>query len=129
MTGTFYPAVYQGVSSLGADVNGPGPTQIASGAPLSVALEPWGVPLLEQTGPIVYAPMQRLPGTKITATAHTPRWPSSKWIVARSQMTPNTKQIATLTQGISWSFSQRMNTEEVASKPSDMEKFLRRWRD
>src|ERR1700710_797279 len=129
MTGTFYPAVYQGVSWLGAVVNGPGPTQLASGEPLSDALDPWDVPLAQQTGPIAYAPMQRLPGTKITAVAHTPRWPSSEWSVAKSMMTPNTKQVETMTRGISWTFTQRMNTEEVASKPNDLEKFLNRWRD
>jgi hypothetical protein len=129
MTGTFYPAVYQGVSWLGAVVNGPASTQLASDAPLSQALDPWDVPLAQQTGPIAYAPMQRLPGPKITAVMHTAKWPTSEWSVAKSKMTPNMKQLQTMTQGISWTFSQRMNTEEPASKPNDLDKFLNRWRD
>jgi len=129
MTGSFYPAVYQGVSYLGVVANGPGPTQLPPGAPLSAALDPWDVPLAEQTGPIIYAPMQVLPGTSISVATHTPRWASSKWSVATTRMRPNTLQAVTMTQGITWSFLQKVNEEEVASRPDDMEKYLNRWKD
>jgi hypothetical protein len=129
MTGSFYPAVYQGVSWLGAVVDGPSSTKLASGEALSDALDPWNLPLAQQTGSIAYAPMQQLPGTKITAASHVPRWPTSEWSIAKSMMSPNTKQMQTMTQGITWTFTQSMNTEEVASRPNDMEKFLSRWRN
>ncbi|KAF2673132.1 hypothetical protein BT63DRAFT_147000 [Microthyrium microscopicum] len=131
MTGIFPPAIVSGLATVGGGVAGP-PRQVATVLPAAAAGPNglYGIPFHEQTGPIIYAPMQTYPGTKITKTKMTPLNPPSKVVIAKSPMKPNTFIQKTVTQAKTWSFSQRANPETPAANPmDDMQKYLNRWKD
>jgi cell wall synthesis protein KRE9/KNH1 len=111
MTGTFNAAVLSGVKAVGANTNGP-PTEIVPGSGLynQHPFDPWNIPLGLQTGPTVYAPMQTYPGTKITMSVPTPRYPTSPYSIATTMLTPNPSISVTLTQAVTWRFSQSINS-------------------
>ncbi|CAI6337204.1 unnamed protein product [Periconia digitata] len=83
-----------------------------------------------QTGPTRYAPMQPIPGTKITKTGKpTPLFPTSAVSFAKSHL-PIPTIATTVTQSQTHKVESRPHTEPPAPNPSDdMAKFLARWRD
>jgi hypothetical protein len=90
----------------------------------------FNVPFAMQTGPIIYAPMMSLAGSKITNSKPTPQNPKSPVTVATTMLPPNNAIQQTVTQGATWSFSQRENPASAASGPTgDMQRFLNRWKD
>jgi len=110
MTGSFVPAVFVGMQDVGANINGPS-KQFVLGQDLNNQhlFDPWDIPLDQQTGPIVYAPMQSYPLTKITKSTPTPQYPPSPYSIATTMMPPNPSVSKTMTQAITWSFPQREN--------------------
>jgi hypothetical protein len=62
-----------------------------------------------QTGITRYAPMQPVPGTKITATNTKPRYPTSSVRIAKSKL-PIPSQVTTLTATQTFSTKMRENT-------------------
>ncbi|GAB7339911.1 hypothetical protein MBLNU457_6437t1 [Dothideomycetes sp. NU457] len=139
MTGTFPPNVVQGIAAIAGSTAGP-PTvnNVANNAAPAAgntpaAAAPAGdeylIPYQSQTGLTKYAPMQPVPGTKITATAFTPLHPTSAFTIATTYM--GTPIVATtITASQTFSVSSMENTVAAASAPTgDMAKFLRRWVD
>ena len=110
---------------------------------------PYAVAYTAQTGLTKYAPMQKKPGTKITAKSPTPQYPTSSVDLAKTIL-PTPSQVTTMTVSATYSVSSRENTvsasfEDVdtcsrtrltisqaspAPGPmNDMQKYLARWRD
>ncbi|XP_014552027.1 hypothetical protein COCVIDRAFT_30558 [Bipolaris victoriae FI3] len=82
-----------------------------------------------QTDITRYAPMQPVPGTKVTATNTQPQYPTSSVRIAKTRLPPPS-QVNTITAQQTFSTKSRANT--VAPAPhatDDMAKFLRRWQD
>ena len=149
MTGTFPPGVQAGIKTV-SGTNGPPSTNQeapAAGAGAQGAQGDYAVTYTAQTGLIKYAPMQIPPGTKITAKAVKPRYPTSSVTIAKTFL-PTPKQTTTMTASLTYSpasshpfqASRRISLLEIfltqmqapaASMPAqnDMQKFLNRWRD
>jgi Yeast cell wall synthesis protein KRE9/KNH1 len=110
MIGTFAPAIFAGMQDVGANINGPS-RQSFLGQNLNNQhpFDPWNIPLGQQTGSIVYAPMQSYPPTKITKSLPTPQYPSSPYTIVTTMMPPNPSISKTMTQAITWSFQQMEN--------------------
>jgi hypothetical protein len=149
MTGVFPAYVITGLQSVTgtdgpASINAIAGGQAGSGA--SAGAGDFAIPFYQQTGLTRYAPMQTYPPTKITMKTKTPLNPTSPWTVATTYLPKATIQ-TTVTQSITWSFSQMENTVchvrkiehdrelikmkfAAASQPTDdMQKFLNRWKD
>jgi len=123
MTGTFPAAVVQGIAAIAGSTAGP-PTvnnvanNAAPAAGTTAAAAPganeFNVPYQSQTGLTKYAPMQPVPGTKITATAFTPLHPTSAFTIATTYM--GTPIVATtITESQTFSVSSMENT--VSKEP------------
>jgi hypothetical protein len=111
MTGVFPANVVTGLQSVtGTD----GPASVnaiaaAQGSAGAVSDGEFAVPFYQQTGLTRYAPMQIYPPTKITMKTKTPSNPKSPWTLATTYLPRATIQ-TTITQSITWSFSQMENT-------------------
>lgn len=106
----------------------------------------YGVPYQDQDGLTKYAPMQRQPGTKITAKTPTPLYPTSSVSIFKSNMDPP-KQRTTQTMPKTYSVSSvenqvhhqscrasdmwlTLSKATPAPHPNDdMQRFLNRWKD
>ncbi|MCJ1465627.1 hypothetical protein MMC07_004246 [Pseudocyphellaria aurata] len=133
MTGTFPPNVAAGIKNVKGTTPPGTENNVAdsgAGAPNTVAPPgAYAVPFLQQTGPIMYAPMQGRPGSKITAKVATPAYPTSSVKIAAAFLPPP-KQITTHTLSMTASTSSHENTASPAAQPlDDMQKYLARWRD
>jgi hypothetical protein len=71
--------------------------------------DPYDVPWSLQRGETRYAPMQSYPPTKITRSKPTPPYPPSKFVLATTPLPPNKIIHTTMTQVITWSFTQQEN--------------------
>jgi len=134
MTGVLPASALQGANAISgtsgpARVNAVANAQDPAAAASSGATGSFAVPFMMQTGPIKYAPMQTYPPTKITAKTKTPLNPTSPYTIATTYLPAPTIQ-STMTQQVTWSFSQIENPAPAAAMPSDdMQKFLNRWKD
>ncbi|KAG8531516.1 uncharacterized protein KY384_003145 [Bacidia gigantensis] len=111
MSGTFPPNVQQAVKSV-TDTKGPETqNQIQDGANNAAAGNNglYGTPYSLQTGATKYAPMQKKPGTKITAKNPTMQYPTSSAKIAKTALPPP-KQLTTMTQSVTYSAVSRENT-------------------
>ncbi|CEP20710.1 KRE9 [Cyberlindnera jadinii] len=99
-------------TSLAAD----GATAV-TGTALSAS---FSLPYSEQTGPTRYAPMQTQPGTTVTATTWSRRFPTSS-VTYFSTLTGGTmlQQVSTVTPGWSYTISSAANWASPAPYPSD----------
>lgn len=128
--------------------------QVSNAAPAGAASAPpeagaYTIAYTLQTGLTKYAPMQKIPPTKITVKNFTPLYPTSAFSLATAFL-PNPKQLTTLTQSQTFSVSSMENTvsprephhqdqypnplSQAAAQAgptgsSDMAKFLARWKD
>ncbi|KAK3678435.1 Cell wall synthesis protein kre9 precursor [Recurvomyces mirabilis] len=135
MTGTTPAAALTAVQALGGSNAGP-PTvnsvnngNAAGGAGAAAGGADFTVPYQLQTGLTKYAPMQPVPGTKITANNFTPLHPTSAYTIATTWM-PKPSIATTLTASQTFSVSSMENTAAAQSNPTgDMAKFLNRWKD
>ncbi len=149
MTGTFPPNVLAEIKSLKGTAGPATENNVVD--PGSGADDPqtdgkFAIPFASQSGPIMYAPMQGRPGTKITAKNASPRYPTSSVQIAATFLPPP-KQTTTFTMSLTVSASSHENTvsdpsiqsiwgeltshqASPAPNPRDpMQKYLARWRD
>jgi hypothetical protein len=127
MTGTFPANVLAGINSVSGTA-GPAKTVATAGDKVDPA--GFGEPYSQQTGPIIYAPMQSFPGTKITKAKPTPRYPTSAYTIATTYLPANNAIQKTVTQAVTLMYSQMENQASAAGMPGDdMAKFLNRWKD
>ncbi|KAL1592322.1 Cell wall synthesis protein kre9 precursor [Paraconiothyrium brasiliense] len=95
----------------------------------SVADDEYEVEYTMQTGATRYAPMQPVPGTKITAKTAKPQYPTSSVKIATTKL-PIPSIQTTITQSQTHKVTSIENTVAAAPMPSDdMAKYLRRWAD
>ncbi|KAF2431354.1 beta-1,6-glucan boisynthesis protein-like protein [Tothia fuscella] len=131
MTGSFPAAVVQSLKTI-TGTDGPASVNAIAGAQPNIPAGAAGAftqPFRLQTGPIRYAPMQTHPPTKITKKNKTPLNPTSPYKVATTFL-PLGKIQTTITQSITWTFSQAEHTVAAAAQPTDpMQRFLNRWKD
>ncbi len=114
MTGIFPPSVLEGLKTVQGTEGPPTLEQSAEGelkkrqaAPVGPAAS-YEVPYTLQKGPTRYAPMQPLPGTKITKKNASPLHPSTSITIAKTWMPAPTISI-TLTQEPTHSVQSRKN--------------------
>lgn len=116
MTGTFTAAQQQGVTAAGSDTSFVIPAAhnlvtAVAGAGTAAAAPVTGmfdVPYNEQTGLIKYAPMQPIPGTKITKKSASMMNPSSAFTIFKTYAPPATITY-TLTESQTLTHSSREN--------------------
>ncbi|KAI4716033.1 hypothetical protein E4T48_07784 [Aureobasidium sp. EXF-10727] len=136
MTGTFSAAVQQGVTAAGSDTTYTPPAahelaaDAAAGTTAVAEAGMFTVPYHLQTGLIKYAPMQPMPGTKITAKTPSMMNPSSSYTIFSTYAAPATITY-TVTESQTLSHSSRENPAGAATQPTaaDMKKYLNRWKD
>lgn len=111
MTGVFPAAALTGLKSV-TGTDGPARINALAGSQPGAATGPAGafeIPFKMQTGLTRYAPMQTHPPTKITKKTKTPLNPTSPYTVATTMLPIATIQ-TTVTQPLTWSFSQAEHT-------------------
>lgn len=114
MTGSFPPAVAAGIKKVQGTTSPATQNNVAdnagAGAPDPIAPEEsFAIPFFSQTGTIMYAPMQKMPGTKITAKNASPRYPTSSVKIATGYLSPP-QQVTTHTLTMTFSTASRANT-------------------
>ena len=112
MTGVFSTTVTTGLRSV-TDTTGPPTvnnivTAVAPGAAPTEA-DQFAIPYNMQTGTIRYAPMQPIPGSKITKTNTAPLWPTSSVSHATAPL-PIATIATTITQAGTFSTASHPNT-------------------
>ncbi|KAF2636778.1 hypothetical protein P280DRAFT_408362 [Massarina eburnea CBS 473.64] len=131
MTGTFNDTVLASLEEV-TDSSGPDTLDsIGKRADTVVPTSMYDVEYTMQTGATRYAPMQPIPGTKITKSTASPLFPTSSVSVAKSHL-PIPSILTTVTQSQTHSVSSMENTIAAAShsEPADdMARFLARWKD
>ncbi|KAI9679676.1 MAG: hypothetical protein M1829_001638 [Trizodia sp. TS-e1964] len=128
MTGAFSAAVVQALASV-STTDGPPTVNQVVGLASPSETGPFAVPYTMQTGLTRYAPMQKAPGTRITARSAKPQYPTSSVTIATTWL-PTPRQLTTVTEPQTKSVSSRENPANPAPKPSDdMSKYLNRWKD
>lgn len=109
VTGVFPAAVITGLKSV-TTTDGPATQKDTTEAlPAPAEAGDFGVPYLEQTGIMKFAPMQKLPPTKITKKDMKPLYPTTSFQIARTWL-PTPKQRSTTTQSRTYKFSSMENT-------------------
>jgi hypothetical protein len=110
MTGVFPAQALTGLQSV-TGTDGPNSVNAIAGAqgPAVAVTGAFDVPFDQQTGLTRYAAMQSYPPTKITKKSKTPLNPKSAWTVATAHL-PNPTVQTTVTQPVTWSFSQAEHT-------------------
>ncbi|KAI5200930.1 hypothetical protein E4T39_05491 [Aureobasidium subglaciale] len=137
MTGVLSAAQIAGIAAVGSDTTlvpaaahnlaaaaPTGATSAAAGAAM------FDVPYHQQTGLIKYAPMQPLPGTKITAKTPSMMNPSTSFTIYKTYAQPASITY-TVTESQTLSHTSRENPASAATQPTaaDMKKYLNRWKD
>ena len=111
MTGTFPPNVEAGIQGI-TGTNGPATENnvVNNADPAAGAgAENFGQAYSLQTGLTKYAPMQKKPGTKITAKTASMQYPTSSFNIATTAL-PTPKQVTTVTQSATYSAQSIENT-------------------
>jgi len=109
VTGIFPAAVITGLNGLDT-LDGPATQKdTTEERPGPVEAGDFGVPYLQQTGIMKFAPMQKLPPTKMTKKDMKPLYPTTTFQIARTWL-PTPKQKTTTTQSRTYKFSSMENT-------------------
>lgn len=119
MTGSFPPDVIVSNKNI-VGTAGPATVNQVAEAPAAgkgtIDAGAWGTPYDEQLGPTRYAPMQPIPGTKITATNTKPLWPTSSVPIATTFLPPlGAKLVTTQTQPQTYKAASHANTVSSTS--------------
>ena len=117
MVGTFPAAIESDLSSI-SGTTGPQPMNVQveerqeaqQGA--GAQGDPYAIPYPQQTGLTRYAPMQKVPGTKITATNTAPLYPPSSVVLA-STFLPNPTVVTTFTESQTFVAASHPNTVSI----------------
>ncbi|KAI4736466.1 hypothetical protein E4T50_13039 [Aureobasidium sp. EXF-12298] len=136
MTGVLTAAQLSGITAAGSDTTfvPPAAHNLVTAAAGTAAAAPvtgmFDVPYLSQTGFIKYAPMQPIPGTKITKKTASMMNPSSAFTIFKTYAPPASITY-TLTESQTLTHSSRENPASAATQPTaaDMKKYLNRWKD
>lgn len=118
------------------------PAAVTSADATTINSASFSVTYTAQTGKTRYAPMQKQPGTTVTATTWTRRFATSA-VTYYSTISPNPVVISTVTPGWSYSVTSDVNwatpasnpstwyaaSERITQKPSLKSKKKRRWID
>ncbi|KAK7706497.1 Cell wall synthesis protein kre9 precursor [Botryosphaeria dothidea] len=87
------------------------------------------IPYTMQTGATRYAPMQRVPSSKITMKTASAQFPTSAY-TAYTTYAPTPTAVMTVTQSGTFTATSKEATQAAAPMPSDdMAKYLARWKD
>lgn len=113
MTGTLPASIVGAISSLPAGTTtGPASSTLDTDTPQAAGADgtveyanSYEIPYTLQTGPTRYAPMQPIPGTKITATAASMLHPTSSVVLATTYLPSATQYQTTVTQSQTFSVS------------------------
>ncbi|KAK0654651.1 Cell wall synthesis protein KRE9 [Lasiodiplodia hormozganensis] len=109
----------QGAAPIGAGV----------AATVTAAGGSYTIPYTMQTGLTKYAPMQRVPSSKITKSDPSRQFPTSAY-TAYTTYAKTPTQVMTVTQSGTFTISSKEATQSAAAMPTDdMAKFLARWKD
>ncbi|KAF1948465.1 beta-1,6-glucan boisynthesis protein-like protein [Byssothecium circinans] len=131
MTGKFDDSVLTALKKV-SGTTGPATEDKTTGKAADAAVPAgsmYDVEYTMQTGATRYAPMQPIPGTKITKKSAPPLFPTSSVPIAKSHLPIPTIQ-TTITQSQTHKVSSMANTNAAAPHPTDdMAKFLARWKD
>lgn len=131
MTGTFSTTVTEALADISGDSGPVGINTFAAAATTAAEAGSFTIPYYLQTGLIKYAPMQPLPGTKITATGTpTPLYPTSSYSTATTYLASPSITL-TVTDSQTFSVSSAENTiAAVQARATDaMGSWMRRWAD
>ena len=114
MKGTFPANVAAGIKKI-SGTEGP-PTEKPNGAKpgANIPSESFAIPFASQTGQIFYAPMQKRPGSKITAKTISPAYPTSSVTLAKAILSPPV-QTTTFTVSMTMSTDSHVHTVRVQS--------------
>lgn len=92
----------------------------------------FGIPYNSQNGATKYAPMQKIPPTKISLKKFSPLYPTSAYTVAKNWL-PKPTILTTLTETQTYSVRSSINTAAPQSLPTGnadpAARFLARWKD
>lgn len=111
MSGTFPVAIESDLASISGS-SGPSPVNVQANERQAAAAgneDMFAIPFGQQKGPTKYAPMQKAPGTKITATNTAPLYPSSSVPLASTYL-PDPTVMTTLTEPQTWVAASHPNT-------------------
>ena len=118
MTGTFPAAVEAGIKDIDGTDGPKAENNINENAPTDGGAAGGSVPYTQQDGPTKYAPMQRQPGTKITAKSPSMQYPTSSVNIAKTFL-PTPKQVTTMTASGTYSVSSMENTVRCQNYPDE----------
>lgn len=115
MTGTFPEAVLKGLKDIDGTKGPPTENNVVDAADGAAPVDgdQFKMPYTMQTGLTRYAPMQKVPPTKISKKNHTPLYPTSAFNIAKSHL-PTPKAQTTMTQSQTFSVKSIENTVSVA---------------
>ena len=110
MTGTFPPNVQAGIKGI-TGTDGPKPENniVAANDNPAAANGATDAPYSMQTGLTKFAPMQRKPGTKITAKTASAQYPTTPYTIAKTAL-PTPKQVTTITASPTFTVTSMENT-------------------
>jgi hypothetical protein len=129
MEGAFPSKVLNGLKGV-SGIEGPPDKNYVGAAGARLKQELYSTAFADQSGPLRYATMQRVPPTKITKKSMKPVNPTSPYTLATTFLSPVTSIHSTVTEPATWSYSQAEHTGAPAAMPNDdMQKFLNRWKD
>ena len=106
MSGVFPAAVVTGMKTVTGTT---GPSREVTVAAPAAGDGAFNEPYAMQSGPIIYAPMLSYPGTKVTKSKKTPLYPTSAYVLATTYLPANPAIQTTVTQPVTWAFTQREN--------------------
>ncbi|CAC9893304.1 unnamed protein product [Aureobasidium pullulans] len=139
MTGTFSAAQIAGITAVGSSTAAglPAAHNLAAAAATGAAAiggEMYTVPYHLQTGLIKYAPIQPMPGTKITAKTPSMMNPSTSFTIFKTYAPPATitytaTESQTFTASIQTFFTTASASAATQPTAADMKKYLNRWKD
>ncbi len=122
MKGTFPAAVLAGIQKV-SGTDGPPTEKMGGNLPktgVNAPSESFAIPFASQTGAIFYAPMQKRPGTKITAKDAKPLYPTSSVTLATGFL-PTPKQTTTFTATMTISTESRAHTVRRSTRLSALD--------
>lgn len=120
MKGTFPANVEAGIKKVSGTEGPPTekPDGVQPGPPgANIPSGSYAVPFALQTGQIFYAPMQKRPGTKITAKTISPAYPTSSVTLAKVNLPPPV-QTTTFTASMTMSTDSHAHTVRVLARLS-----------
>ncbi|KAF2836164.1 beta-1,6-glucan boisynthesis protein-like protein [Patellaria atrata CBS 101060] len=129
MTGTFAPNIIAALESVEGTKGPPTVNNVADVTASATPEEQYGVEYTMQTGLTHYAPMQKVPPTKIKKKSWSAQYPTSSVSFAKTFL-PTPEPKTTFTQSNGFTHTSIENPASPAAMPEDdMQRWLNRWKD